>query len=404
MPSTEETTQQGLEETQQDPNQENQNDGSSNNEESDNPQTEEEEEEPTYHPHKGKILGIKQYTVINNLSFDKGYDNPTGSGKVELLLENDDTRYVYSGVSCKLKIRRSTDRQFSDTGIEEVYDKEEDIQLREHYPTPEMLVENNALLVEKEFGEKALKDIDVDELLMSRSASDDGLYGFVTEVTHSQKSADLNLKDWGLCLEDTSKKLEFNNLLRSHIIEEVIKSYGLIPIVDFTGLDDDLTSWTNMKSVSTGTTSSGDDGSSGDVSVNGDGSMTEDQAWEIYKTFKYGGWGSGHDPQKAWEKMGTTKGTNADCYDATAWMYYVYNYKIGIPARDICYPSAAARNSGTHHIVQIYKNGKWFVPEQYHGIKSGLGGSEQEQYHVCREPPKDGKQPEYERCPWSRND
>ena len=405
MPSTEdENTPTSQEDPSQTPNQETNNDESSNNEdESESSETEEDEEEPTYHPHKGRILGIKQYNVINNLSYDKGYDSPTGNGKVELLLDNDDKKYVYCGVACKLKVRRSTDRQFSDTGIEEVYKKEEDIQLREHYPTPEMLIENNSLLVEKEFGEEDLKDFDVDEVLISRSASDDGLYGFVTEVTHSQKTTDLNLKDWGLCLEDTSKKLEFNNLLRSHIIEEVIKSYGLVPIVDFTGLDDDLTSWTNMKSTGKGTSGSSSD-NGGDVSVNGDGSMTEDQAWEIYKTFKYGGWGSGHDPQKAWEKMGTTKGTNADCYDATAWLYYVYNYKIGIPARDICYPSAAARNSGTHHIVQIYKNGKWFVPEQYHGITSGLGGSEQEQYHVCREPPKNGNQPSYERCPWSRND
>ena len=282
-------------------------------------QTDEEEEEPRFHPHKGRILGIKQYTVINSLSFDKGYDSPTGSGKVDLILDDGAKKYVYSGVSCKLKVRRSTDRQFSDTGIEEVYDKEEDIQLREHYPTPEMLVENNSLLVEKEFGEEDLKDIDVDELLISRSASDDGLYGFVDEVTHSQKGSELSLKDWGLCLEDTSKKLTFPEMFRSELISEVIKSYGLIPIVDFTGLDDDLISWTNMKSVGGGSSETSDEESANDsteynqcsttfdlsknakVGKQGDipTDITDDMMAKIGKAdTEYGKWAKGKTPQE----------------------------------------------------------------------------------------------------------
>ena len=361
-----------------------------------------EEDGPPFHPHRGKILRVLPYTEISSISFDKSYEDSTANGKVELLFQVDDRKYIYDGVACKLKIRRDTDRQFSSTGIEEIYTKDKDVVLREHYPTNEQLIESELIIKEKQFVDKNLKDFDVDSTIVCRSSSDDGLYGFVTDVKHSQKSSEITLKDWGYCLEDTGKKLSFSNLLRSQIIEEVIKSYGLTPIVDFEGLDDETISWKNEKSV--GSPSSQSSQNDGDVSVNGDGSMTEDQAWEIYKTFKYGSWGSGHDPQKAWEEMGTEKGHSADCYDATAWMYYVYNYKIGIPARDICYPSAAAIHSGTHHIVQIYKNGKWIVPEQYSGITSGLGGSEQSKYHVCREPPKNGNQPEYERCPWSRND
>lgn len=295
------------------------------NQEDENTQTsEEDEEEPTYHPHKGRILGIKQYTIINSLSFDKGYNSPTGSGKVDLILEKDDKKYVYSGVACKLKVRRSTDRQFSDTGIEEVYKKEEDIQLREHYPTPEMLIENNALLVEKEFGEDALKDIDVDELLISRSASDDGLYGFVTEVAHTQKSSELNLKDWGLCLEDTTKKLEFPEMFRSELISEVIKSYGLVPIVDFTGLDDDLITWTNMKSLGGGSTESDNGGSAEDstefnqcsttldlsknakVESQGDipSDITDDMIAKIGKAdTNYGKWAKGKTPQEVMSQL-----------------------------------------------------------------------------------------------------
>lgn len=361
----------------------------------------EEDEGPKFHPHRGKILQVLPYSEIQSVSFDKSYEDSTANGKVEIKLSPDDKKYIYNGVSCKLKVRRDVDRQFSSTGLEEIFDKDEEISIREHYPTEEMLVENQDLFVDKKFANKDVEDYDVNSTIVCRSASDDGLYGFVVEVTNSQQSSEVNLKDWGYCLEDTGKELSFSGLLRSHVIEEVIKSYGLSPIVNFEGLDDDLISWTNMKSVGQASTSSSssDDG----ASVNGDGSMTEDQAWDIYKTFVYGGWGSDHDPQKAWEKMGTTKGASADCYDATAWMYYVYNYKIGIPARDICYPSAAAVHSGTHHVVQIYKNGKWFVPNQYSGITSGLGGSEQAKYHVCRKPPSNGNQPEYEKCPWSRN-
>ena len=58
---------------------------------------------------------------------------------------------------------------------------------------------------------------------MCRSASDDGLYGFITEVSHDQNKSQLKLKDWGLCLEDTTKELEFKGLFRSEVISEVAK-------------------------------------------------------------------------------------------------------------------------------------------------------------------------------------
>ena len=286
----------------------------------------EEDEEPPFHPHRGKIMDVLQYTEISSISFDKSYEDSTANGKVEFVFSPKDMKYIYDGVSCKLKLRRDTDRQFSSTGIEEVFKDENDIIYREHYPTEEQLVDAELTTGMKEFIDSDVADYDVDSTIVCRSASDDGLYGFVTEVKHSQKGSEVSVKDWGYCLEDTGKKLEFNGLLRSHVIEEVAKSYGLTPIVDFTGLEDDLVNWTNMKEVSKGSSSSSDG-----ASVNGDGTMTEDQMWEIYKTFKYGGWGSGHDPNKAWEKMGTTKGASADCYDATAWAYYVYNYNLIFP-------------------------------------------------------------------------
>ena len=84
----------------------------------------------------------------------------------------------------------------------------------------------------------------------SRYNRDDTVYGFVTEVTHDQKGTEVEIKDWGYCLEDNKIELGFQNMHRSEIIEEVIKSYGLVPIVDFTGLRDDIISWDNAVSHS----------------------------------------------------------------------------------------------------------------------------------------------------------
>ena len=376
----------------------NENEASSNTSEDED--DEKEDDEPVFHPHKGKIMEIKPYTLMSSLTYNNSYGTPTGEGKVELKLDQDDAKYIYKGVSCKLKLRRDTDRKFSPTGIEEVFD-EDGIALREHIPTEEQLSEFASTLEPKQFVSDEYKDFDVYSTIVSRSSSDDGLYGFVTEVSHTSSKTSITAKDWGLALEDTKKELEFNGLLRSHVIEEVAKSYGLTPIVDLGDLEDDIISWNNKKTVSTskGSAKSDDDGN-----VSGDGSMTEDQLWDIYKTFVYGGWGSRHDPKTAWEKMGTQKGSSADCYDATAWAYYAYNFKVGIPARDICYHSDSAP-SGSHHTIQVKKNGNWIDPPQLSGITSGLGGGAKgKDFHVCREPPNGDSIPEYKKCPYSNND
>lgn len=79
--------------------------------------------------------------------------------------------------------------------------------------------------------------------------------------------------------------------------------------------------------------------------------------WDIASTFVYGGWGSGHSPTKAWEHMGEKTGSSADCWDCTAWLYYVLNFKCKIPTRD-CYTPG-------HHCVQVKQNGEWVYPDEY---------------------------------------
>ncbi len=106
----------------------------------------------------------------------------------------------------------------------------------------------------------------------SRYSSDDTVFGFITEVTHDQKGTEVEIKDWGYCLEENRIPLGFQNMLRSEIIEEVIKTYGLVPIVDFTDLKNDLISWDN----STAKSSDGGDLTSGA----GSGSASIDAAVE----------------------------------------------------------------------------------------------------------------------------
>lgn len=217
---------------------------------------------------------------------------------------------------------------------------------------------------------------------------DEVLLGFITEQTYSEDGVELKLSGMTKLLEQ-EYKFNFTQKKISEILEEMIKTAGLVPKVDPTGLDDMVIDYTNISS-------------DGDGGVSGDGSMTEDEAWDIASSWSYGGIGTQHDPEKAWQMLGTKKGGSADCFDATAWLYYVYNFKIGIPARDICYASSSA-SSGTHHTIQIKKNGKWIDPPQYDKVTRNLRViKSRPSQHICREPPSGGSIPAWSDCPYLR--
>lgn len=218
---------------------------------------------------------------------------------------------------------------------------------------------------------------------------DEVLLGFITEQTYNEDSVELKLSGMTKLLEQ-EYKFNFTQKKISEILEEMIKTAGLVPRVDPAGLDDMVIDYTNISS----------DGDGGGVS--GDGSMTEDEAWDIASSWGYGRSCSSHDPEEAWNTLGTKRGMAPDCFGATAWLYYVYNFKIGIPARDICYASAIA-SSGTHHTIQIKKNGKWIDPPQYSQVTSLLGViKSRPSQHICREPPSGGSIPAWSECPYLR--
>lgn len=218
------------------------------------------------------------------------------------------------------------------------------------------------------------------------------LLSFITDLQFNENGSEADLSGFGKLLEEDNQ-LTFNTMLRSQILEEVIKTAGLIPVVDFTDLQDDVISWTSKSSSG-----------SSNASASGDGSMTESQAWEIAQSFVYGGCGTGHDPVKAWQIIGTTKGHTADCYDATAWLYYVYNYKIGIAARDVC--NTGTGDSGSHHWMQYQKNGQWQDPGEYSGMTRNLKiiHNRSSADHICRAPGGTASSPpSYSCCPYSHN-
>ena len=116
---------------------------SPNNSSSDEGDDEEEEwdDKDNFTPHKGNIMEIKPYKQISDISFDKSYDSPTGTGTVELLFNSKDYRFLYKGVAMKLKLRRTCDKEWSPTGLEEPdYDENEKF-FKEHIPTDELLKE-----------------------------------------------------------------------------------------------------------------------------------------------------------------------------------------------------------------------------------------------------------------------
>ena len=315
------------------------------------------EKEEEFHCHKGKIMQIKPYVQINSVSWDKSYDNPTGTSKTKIAYDKNElqdvTKFVYKGVSCKVKLRRSNEPQFTATGLEETGFSEEEIRQREHYPTKEQLEEVSILNAQEdllendpELTEREQAELDAIETQpYSRSDGDGGLYGFITDVVHEDKGTELEIKDWGYCLEDNTKKLQFSNLFRSQILEEVIKSYGLVPIVDFTGLKDEIISWNNI------TSGKGDGNSTG--STGEDGQALGSDAIEVGNSLgaKYDFCnGSGSENYATMKKKG--------CGSCWAWSDALYTEltKIGYTCRIVEYGTAYANN---HRSVQIKNGSEW---------------------------------------------
>lgn len=79
---------------------------------------------------------------------------------------------------------------------------------------------------------------------------------FIEDLTFTEDGTQLNCKGADVLLEE-EYQFEFTQMKRSQILEEMIKTAGLEPVVDPTGLIDDVIDYTNV-SKSDDTSSSGD--------------------------------------------------------------------------------------------------------------------------------------------------
>lgn len=73
------------------------------------------------------------------------------------------------------------------------------------------------------------------------------LLGFITEQSYHEEETELKISGMSKTLEQ-KYKFKFSDMKRSEIIREVILTAGMIPAIDVTGLEDDVTSFSNVSS------------------------------------------------------------------------------------------------------------------------------------------------------------
>lgn len=76
---------------------------------------------------------------------------------------------------------------------------------------------------------------------------DEVLLGFITEQTFSEKGVDIILSGMTKLL-DKKYQFDFSQMKMSNILEEMIKTAGLKPVVDFTGMEDEVIDYSNVSS------------------------------------------------------------------------------------------------------------------------------------------------------------
>ena len=291
--------------------------------------------------HQGEILETHTYDTIYSTSWNCDYEGISSDGSISIPFHKDDLQYIYKGVRCLLKTKRF----------------------------------NN-------FDDK----IEIDD--------SDGWLCFITDVNIDNDKLELSLSGFEKLLEQENI-LTFTALRRSVILREVIKMAGLVPVIDTDGLADEIINWSTEKQKD-------DENSGSGYGVGGDGTWTEQMLEELAPQLRYEHLGSGHDPQKGYDIV--TENKAGDCYDVTAFAYYVYNFKIGIPCRDIVGKGYGA--SGTHHVAMILKDGDWVFPSWYDKVTTNLkvtSGMKSGDYKVSREPPdSSGNIPSY-RNDWYGN-
>ena len=185
--------------------------------------------------------------------------------------------------------------------------------------------------------------------------------GFITEITYNKDKVDIRINGMDKLL-DVDKQFTFKQTKRSEIVTKIIEASGLKPKVDVTGLEDDVTDFTNVSST----------GSSDSANGESTGSATIDEAVEnaikgitdplakakaIDKAFKshiiynlYWDCDYPNDLDAAW-KDGTL-----NCADGANILCAMF-LKAGLSAVIIHVPEEYSEGYG-HYIVKVTINGK----------------------------------------------
>lgn len=72
-------------------------------------------------------------------------------------------------------------------------------------------------------------------------------YGIFNDITHNSDEISIPFTDYGVLLEQ-SASLSFVQMKRSEIMRAIVEKCGLIPIIDFTGVNDDILDYTTVSS------------------------------------------------------------------------------------------------------------------------------------------------------------
>ena len=246
--------------------------------------------------HQGEITKTYLYNQLFEASFNKDYENPTGQGKIKLKYQEEDLKKLYKGQRLELKTGREKENKLTKEEIDTLINaREKELEkeyiekrkriIKQHQEADIKNKENNATLyiVNNKDNEESIKEkenlnkIGVEEINLTedikksihKQAENEiigeifgievSILGWIMEETLSGDGIDISINDYGKLLENEDK-LTYENMYRSQILEEVIKTAGLEPVVDFTDLQDDVISWTSVSN--NGNSEDGDDAGS----------------------------------------------------------------------------------------------------------------------------------------------
>lgn len=154
---------------------------------------------------------------------------------------------------------------------------------------------------------------------------------------------------------------------RSEHCKKIISLCRLKSDINLAGLNDDSCT------INTAQSTEGEDGDSttGSTSSAGAGAtMTLEEIYQKASTFKYGGIGTGLNPDKAWQAY-ENGGRTFDCYDCSNFLFYCLKNFAKIPCR-IVQGYSPYSGSRTHRVVQIKENGSWHCPKQAWNLTRNL--------------------------------